>query len=240
MNYGYAPLIVEHQQSDDENNDDILVLSDADEVDRSFIQLYTHTLNAADLNGLDVLEVGSGRGGGCSWIARAQGVKSMTGVDLSGSAVWYCNNRHQLENLTFMQGDAENLPQGDCTVDAVVNVESCHHYPDLGLFLNEVFRVLKPGGSLYLSDYRDAHELEAFHKYIKNSLFDVIHKEDITANVVAALDRDDIKKRKMIDTAVPRLWQGMIEHFVAVKGSDLYKRFVSRRMVYECYELRKP
>jgi len=230
MNYGYAPI---------DSDQTILELTEEDEADRSFIQLYAHTLNGADLNGMDVLEVGSGRGGGSSWIARSQGIKSMTGVDLSGSAVWFCSNRHKLENLTFMQGDAENLPMADGTVDAVVNVESCHHYPDLGVFLNEVYRVLRPGGSLYLTDYRDAHEVESFHQYIENSSFEVIHKEDVTANVVAALDRDDDSKRKLIEGAVPRIWQGVIEHFAAVKGSDLYKRFVSRRMIYECYELRK-
>ncbi|MCK5361161.1 MAG: class I SAM-dependent methyltransferase [Gammaproteobacteria bacterium] len=230
MNYGYCSL---------ESEDDRLELSKEDEADRSCIQLYAHTLNSANLNGLDVLEVGSGRGGGCSWIARNQGVKSMMGIDLSGSAVWFCRNRHAVGNLTFLQGDAENLPVPDNSLDAVVNVESCHHYPNLGVFLNEVFRVLKSGGSLYLTDYRDAHEVESFHNHIANSPFEVIHKEDVTANVVAALDRDDGDKRKLIEATVSRLWRGIIEHFAAVKGSDIYKRFVTRRMIYESYELRK-
>jgi len=36
-----------------------------------------------------------------------------------------------LESLFFMQIDARNLPLADAIVDAVINVESCHHYPVL-------------------------------------------------------------------------------------------------------------
>ena len=54
------------------------------------------------------------------------------------------SNRHKGESFIFMQGDAENLQESDSSAGAVVNVESCHHYPDPGVFLNEVFRVLKP------------------------------------------------------------------------------------------------
>lgn len=230
MNYGYAPLDVD---------DSGLDLSEDDEANRSCIRLYSHTLAGADLNGLDVLEVGSGRGGGCSWVARTQGVSSMTGIDLSGSAVNFCQNRHKVDKLRFSQGDADNLPMDDCSIDAVINVESCHHYPDLGIFLNEVHRVLKPGGRLYLTDYRDSHELEHFHKHLENAPFEMIQKADITANVVTALDYDNDAKKTLIQTRVPRIWRRIIEHFAAMKGTNIYNRFVDRRMVYESYILAK-
>ena len=45
-------------------------LHPSDEVNRLFIQLYSMNLRGAEIEGRDVLEVGSGRGGGASWVAR--------------------------------------------------------------------------------------------------------------------------------------------------------------------------
>jgi hypothetical protein len=55
MNYGF---------SDEESEQVPLALQPADEGNRFAIQLYHRVASAADLNGLDVLEVGCSRGGG--------------------------------------------------------------------------------------------------------------------------------------------------------------------------------
>ena len=230
MNYGYLPL--DGQQG-------ALELDQADEADRTCIQLYAHLFDNINLQGLDMLEVGSGRGGGSAWIARTQGVKSMTGIDLAESAVQFCRQRHKADNLRYLQGDAENLPLDDNSVDVVINVESCHHYPDLRAFFREVHRVLKPGGYFCVTDYRELSDLPEFHAVIENSPFKVISKADITDNVVAALDHDDSSKRKLINETVPAMWRNMIEHFAAIKGTDMYDRFASKQMPYETYQLRK-
>lgn len=120
MNYGYAGGPNEAE------------LCPEDEPHRCFIQMYAHTLRlAGSVAGRDVLEVGCGRGGGCSWIARTQSVRSMTGVDLAGSAIALCKRTHRVSNLRFEQGDAEDLAFPDASFHVVVNVESCHHYPSL-------------------------------------------------------------------------------------------------------------
>jgi hypothetical protein len=77
MNYGYALL---------EPNGAPLVLEPADEPDRLCIQLYHHTVGETSLEGKDVLEVGCGRGGGASYIARYLRPRSMTGLDFSSTA----------------------------------------------------------------------------------------------------------------------------------------------------------
>ena len=59
MNYDYAEL-----------DGSELDLHDHPEKDRYFIQLYHYVAAAVELNGKKVLEVGSGRGGGASYVAR--------------------------------------------------------------------------------------------------------------------------------------------------------------------------
>ena len=65
-------------------------LDPSDEVNRLFIQLYSMNLRGVEVEGRDVLEVGSGRGGGASWIARSLAPKSVVGVDFSSEAVNLC------------------------------------------------------------------------------------------------------------------------------------------------------
>jgi outer membrane protein assembly factor BamB len=79
MNYGYAEPGCRTQA---------VTLEPADEPERYPIALYRHVATLAPIAGRDVLEVGSGRGGGASYIARYLMPRRMVGVDLSGKAVW--------------------------------------------------------------------------------------------------------------------------------------------------------
>jgi SAM-dependent methyltransferase len=55
-----------------------------------------------------------------------------------------------------IQGDSERLPFGDGAFDVVTCTNSFHHYPHQDWAVAEMYRVLKPGGRLFLLDgYRD-------------------------------------------------------------------------------------
>ena len=77
MNYGFVP----------EPGTPTLTLDRADEPDRLCIQLYDHVIGSAELSGRDVLEVGSGRGGGASYLSRYRSPRSVTGVDLAARSI---------------------------------------------------------------------------------------------------------------------------------------------------------
>src|SRR5437764_15018685 len=61
MNYGYADIDPSTKE---------LKLGEGEGANRFCIQLYQHVAGAVDLSGKNVVEVGSGRGGGASYIAR--------------------------------------------------------------------------------------------------------------------------------------------------------------------------
>src|SRR5688572_9980862 len=61
MNYGYAELV---------DVPDRFNLQPADEAERYPIALYRHVVTLAPIAGRDVLEIGSGRGGGASYVTR--------------------------------------------------------------------------------------------------------------------------------------------------------------------------
>src|SRR5260370_5390435 len=107
MNYGYSGL---------DSSPGEISINDGEQVNRYCIQLYHHVAGAIDLSGKDVVEVGSGRGGGASYIARYLGPRSMTGVDFSKNAIEYCRKYYSVDAFSFFRGDAENRPLAVITV----------------------------------------------------------------------------------------------------------------------------
>lgn len=230
MNYGYAGCT---ERSD-------LALRPEDEPHRPFIRMYSHTLGqAGPVAGRDVLEIGCGRGGGSAWIARTQGVRSVTGVDLSNYAIELCKHLHCVPNLTFRRGDAEKLPFRDASFDVVVNVESCHHYPSLSTFFDEVERVLRPRGALCVATYWDPPGLARFERALSNTSLEVVRTVDITPRVVDGLRATDAMKAALIRRHAPWFLRPLLNHFTAVGGSAVYRRFLDGSIVYVSALLRK-
>ncbi len=231
MNYGYAEL----------RGDPIAFsLQPRDEPERYPIALYRHVAGLAPLAGQEVLEVGSGRGGGASFIARYTRPKRVIGLDISSKAVAFCNRRHEADNLHFQVGDAERLPFDDESFDSVINVESSFCYPSLDRFFAEVVRVLRPGGHLHYTDLRLAHEVEEWRLAIARSGFEVIADHDITANVVEALHRDSARRRLGGRKLLGGTLAPLADIFTGVDGTRIPSLLASGGMVYRSFLLRKP
>jgi ubiquinone/menaquinone biosynthesis C-methylase UbiE len=67
-------------------------------------------------------------------------------------------------NAEFVQADAEKLPFASASFDRVTCRIAPHHFPNVARFVQEVARVLKPGGIFLLIDNiaPDAAELDTF------------------------------------------------------------------------------
>ena len=231
MNYGYTAV---------GPHTDTLELPASEEADRYCIQLYERVAGAVDLRGSDVLEVGSGRGGGASYMKRYLGPATVVGADLSRRAVRLCNRYRAIPGLRYVHGDALSLPFPDGSFDAVVNVESSHCYPSMDAFLGEVHRVLRPGGHFLFADFRRSENVRRLQDELARCPLEVVDEEEITANVVAALERDSDRKLQLIRQVVPRWLQGRFMRFAAIEGSQTYEGFRAGRTHYLRYVLRKP
>ncbi len=229
MNYGFAPLQPVTP----------LALEPQDEADRFCIQLYDQTVTG-DLTGLDVLEVGCGRGGGASFLSRYRGPRSTTGVDLSAAAVALCTRDRHGPGLRFAVGDAQDLPFPDASFDVVVSIESSHCYTSVPTFLAQVRRVLRPGGRFFWADLRPAVEVEQTRAQLQGSGMVVNDERDITAEVVHALDLDSDRKSALVRAWVPRLAHPLFARFAALEGSRSHRAFHERRTRYLTASLSVP
>ena len=228
MNYGYS---AENFYPKLEKND---------EPERYPIHLYHRVATQINLNGKKVLEVGSGRGGGASYLTRYLHPKKMVGIDISKYAVKLCNKIHNVPNLCFQVGDSENIPFQNENFNVVINIESSHCYGSMEIFLKEVRRVLKPGGHFLYCDLLPTKQLKMLNKHLSNSGLDLIQKTDITENIIIALDLMSTKRKDLIYMSVPRSLRNLIETFAGIKGTRIYNAFHDGTASYICAALKKP
>ncbi|CAB9527316.1 Phthiotriol/phenolphthiotriol dimycocerosates methyltransferase [Seminavis robusta] len=214
----------------------------SDEPERWCLQMYNKIASApGDLTGLNVLEVGSGRGGGSSYTKRYLHPAKMTGLDYSSKAVDFCQEKHakNVPGLTYLQGNAEDLPFGNDEFDVVINVESSHCYGHFDKFLSEVYRVLKPGGQFSWVDIRKPDALPGVEKEFAKSGFTELKSEDVTKNVVAAMSKSGENRLKLIQRRVPKFAQPIFHSFAGVEGTQPYKELTNREVVYTHKLLKK-
>lgn len=88
-------------------------------------------------------------------LAFAPHVASVVGLDLTPQMLPLAAGlaaERGVSNVVFTVGDVEDLPFGDATFDAVTCRIAPHHFPDIGRFIAESARVLRPGGVLAVVD----------------------------------------------------------------------------------------
>ena len=227
MNYGF----------EDGNG---LELEPEDEPNRMFIQLYSMNIRGVDLEGRDVLEVGSGRGGGASWIAKTHSPARLTGVDFSSEAVGLCKRWYAGQsNLNFVEGNAQDLPFDDESFDVVYNVESSHCYGDMAAFVEQAHRVLRPGGMFCWTDLRDAKTMTTLPSLFESKGFEIMESTDVVQEVIKALDEINESKMKAIEENVPKSVRRSFETFAGVKGTPVYEGFVNGSMAYHRHLMHK-
>lgn len=100
----------------------------------------------------DVLEIGCGRGQGGRLVRESFAPRKLCLLDLDPAMA----ARAQDTGGLILVGDAQVLPLQSALFDAVFGFGFLHHVPDWRAALEEVARVLKPGGIYFLEEYYPA------------------------------------------------------------------------------------
>jgi SAM-dependent methyltransferase len=235
MNYGFA--------DDTQPGPD---LHPEDEAERYCAQLYHALATQADLKGKNVLDIGSGRGGGAAFVHKYMQPRRTIGCDLARNAIRFCQRTYgDVANLKFTRANAMDLPFDDASFDAVLNVESSHCYPDCNAFFAEVFRVLKPGGCFLYTDFTAPGKAPA--EYIRDITaaldcagFVNVESSDITQQILRGLDADNDRRIREIHEHFPFGTRRLACLWAGTRGSWIYRDFASGDRRYVMYHLSKP
>lgn len=142
-------------------------------------------------NGNKVLEIGSGTGELCSYLSSLG--FDVSGIDYSEESIKLSNslkNKFSL-NINFIKNNISKIEFPDNSFDIVYGDQVIGHLDDLGESLNEIYRILKPDGLLFLTtankirlDGWDLYKLitDKKYKYLQKSFFPWNFKKVITKN----------------------------------------------------------
>ena len=121
----------------------------ADRASSSFAQF-----GSMDLKNHHVLDIGCGLGANIDFLASI-GAAHITGLDIRESQInstkrmFFSTSYKMKEKLSFTVADAASLPFESNSFDSMIAADTFEHIDDLQNAMNELARVLKPGGNLY-------------------------------------------------------------------------------------------
>lgn len=125
-------------------------------------QLVDHLAETAGIPaGSKILDVGCGIGGSSIHLAKKYGA-AVTGITISQVQVEMARKRAENEgaNAKFLLMNAESM-DFDERFDVIWSVESISHYENPGRFFSNAGKLLRPGGTLAITDWFKKEKLEA-------------------------------------------------------------------------------
>jgi ubiquinone/menaquinone biosynthesis C-methylase UbiE len=143
------------------------------------------------------LEIGPGPGYlGLEWLKNTEGTK-LKGLDISADMIAVAERNAKEYGLTsrveYVRSNGNKMPFADSMFDAVFTNGSLHEWADPKNTMNEIWRVLKPGGGIFISDLRrDMFVLMKWFLYVVTKPKEI--RPGLISSINAAYTPDELKE----------------------------------------------
>ena len=132
-----------------------------DEMEDHHSDITEQTLALMDLQPGDrILDLGCGTGWASRRMARVAVAGEVIGLDVADEMLRRAQQASSaFKNIRYVWGSAEKIPAANNSFSKVLSVESFYYYADQGKALDELRRVMAPGGQLFIliNLYTDNH-----------------------------------------------------------------------------------
>lgn len=112
----------------------------------------------------------AGCGPGAYGLILAEEGNNVIGIDISTEFIQRATDRGKRKDLKFSAqiGDLERLPFKDNSFEICFCGWVLHHFSDLGLAVEELYRVLKPGGLIALAEPNESNIAAKLSRFVEN------------------------------------------------------------------------
>lgn len=112
--------------------------------------LIRYNLASGFVKGKDVLDVACGSGFGAKILAKA-GARKIVAVDIDKETIKKAKKDNSLDNIIYKEGNTESLNEGDNSFDIISSFETIEHLKNPDKYLNELKRVVREEGIVFIS-----------------------------------------------------------------------------------------
>jgi len=241
INWGYASLTPKGQ-----------TLSDTDfqhEDKRFYCQLYHYLAtgmgNWNTLEGKNILEIRTGGGGGLNFVAQTLNPEKAIGVDISSTQTNFCRKSFcEDPKMKFYTADTldkvSNIGElADRQIDLIISLQSSKYVGNFKNFVEDVDRILKPGGIFAFADSKLTGDWEQLEKDLSSTSLRILKKENITNNVIQALKLDERGKWQTINNFIGSILRRTFKRIGIIKDSVIQESLSNGSNTAMAYLLHK-
>jgi 2-polyprenyl-3-methyl-5-hydroxy-6-metoxy-1,4-benzoquinol methylase len=116
----------------------------------------------SNLKSLSLLDVGCSTGFIANYIADC--FKHVVGIDIDESAIDFAQTNFKKPNLNYLKSDSMALEFPANQFNVVICAQVYEHVPDATKLMQQIYRVLKPGGICYFAAGNRLNLMEAHYK----------------------------------------------------------------------------
>uniref|UniRef100_A0A803XW22 Methyltransferase type 11 domain-containing protein n=1 Tax=Meleagris gallopavo TaxID=9103 RepID=A0A803XW22_MELGA len=181
------------------------------------------------------VDVGCGSGQGTAFLAER--FTKVVGTDISHAQIQEATAAPSPPNISYLVCPAEELPFEDASVDFLASFTAAHWF-DIGKFMNEAKRVLRPGGCVAISTYTTDMSLhygdcsekltqifrEAWDQLLKYSHSRVKHVLEDYKEIFEALPFPDKKRITNIYDKIPMTVAGVAGYLESASPYQVFMK----------------
>lgn len=171
-----------------------------------------------DIRGKKVLEIGYGLGTDHLQMARQGGL--MYGLDLTPASYEATKKRFEIYGFhsELRVDDAESLPYPDNHFDFVYSFGVIHHSPDTQKIINEIHRVLKPGGKCWITVYHKNSVFFWWTVYLYDWILRRGYKKETLKARISRIEYPNDNANLVIRLYKKKQFEGMFRLFRAIRS----------------------
>lgn len=155
-----------------------------------------------------ILDVGCGYGGLIKSLQSYYNNSHFVGIDISKSMLKAGKEFIRSSKVKFLLMSADNLKLENETFDLIVCKDTFHHFDNPLKVLKELFRVLKKGGNIYITDLRRDTPEEIIYQNLQEAIAtNVVNATQYIDSLKASYTIPEIKKMlKRLNIKNYKIW----------------------------------